>query len=78
MTTPTIDQITTHQWLHGGLWLIIPARTQAGQPRPLFAMLGVNTGRPTIEGGCLRATVEENQNMQGAEWVPVNSRGERV
>ncbi len=41
-------------------------------------MLGVCNGRPTIEGGDLQATVEENENMTGAEWVPVNSRGDRT
>lgn len=74
--TPTIKAIRSH-FAQGGLWLIIPAETKAGQPRPLFAQLGVSNGRATYEGGDLRATVESN-NLQGAEWVPVNSRGERV
>jgi hypothetical protein len=78
MTSPTYDQIMSHQISHGGLWLIIPAHRNGGQPRPSFAMLGINGHRRTIEGGCLDATIQENDNLAGAEWCPVNSRGERV
>ena len=82
MTTPTLSEIRRHYEAFGGLWLVIPRRTEAGQPRPFFARLGVSIGRKgdvaTCEGGDLAETIAENQNMQGAEWVPVNSRGERV
>ncbi len=75
---PTYEQILDHQLFRGGLWLVIPAHRNGGQPRPLFAMLGINGRKRTIEGGDLEATVSENNNLQGAEWCPVNSRGERV
>lgn len=82
MTTPTLPEIQRHYEAFGGLWLVIPARTEAGQPRPFFVRLGVSIGRKgdvaTCEGGDLAATINENKNMQGAEWCPVNSRGERV
>jgi hypothetical protein len=77
MTTPTHEAIAAH-CLQGGLWRIIPACTQAGQPRPLFAALGINGNMRTIEGGDLLATVAENDNLQGAEWVPVDSKGDRI
>ena len=80
--TPTIPEIQRHCEAFGGLWLVIPARTMAGQPRPLFVQLGTHIARggdvATCEGGDLAATIEENDNLRGAEWVPVNSRGERV
>lgn len=75
---PNLEAIRAHFVINGGLWLIVPARTQAGQPRPLFACLGVSGGRATYEGGDLLATVEENENLRGAEWLPVNLRGERL
>ena len=79
--TPTLSEIQRHFQAFGGLWLIVPKRSASGQPRPLFAQLGVRIGArsdvATIEGGDLVASVEENQNLQGAEWVPVNSRGEK-
>jgi hypothetical protein len=77
MTIPTHEAIAAH-CLQGGLWRIIPTRTQAGQPRPLFAALGINGNMRTIEGGDLLATIAENTALQGAEWVPVDSRGDRV
>ena len=75
--TPTLAQIVAHE-PKGGLWRAIPARTAEGQPRPILARLGVNGDRLTIEGGDLAATINENQNLQGAEWVPVDSKGDRV
>lgn len=82
MTTPTLPEIQRHSTAFGGLWLIIPQRTETGQPRPFFVQLGVFIGRKgnvaTCEGGDLAATINENQNTQGAEWCPVNARGERV
>ena len=79
--TPTLSEIQRHSTAFGGLWLVIPA-PRGGQPRPLFVQLGVSIGRKgdaaTCEGGDLAATVNENKNMQDAEWCPVNSRGERV
>jgi hypothetical protein len=81
MTTPTIPQILAHV-PQGGLWLVMPAATPAGQPRPLFAQLGVRIARggdiATIEGGDMAATIQENEHLQGADWVPVNSRGKRI
>lgn len=80
--TPTLPEIQRHFDAHGGLWLVIPRRTEAGQPRPLFAVLGIAQGPLgpfiTYEGGDLSATVESNENLQGAEWAPVDTRGERV
>ena len=75
--TPTLAQIVAHE-PKGGLWRAKPARTAEGQPRPILARLGVNGDRLTIEGGDLAATINENQNLQGAEWVPVDSKGDRV
>ena len=80
--TPTLAQIATHYDVHGGLWLVIPAPTSQGQPRPLFALLGVAQGPlgpfRTYEGGDMLATIADNAALQGAEWVPVDSRGNRV
>lgn len=80
--TPTLAAIAAHFDAHGGLWRIIPRRTAAGQPRPLFAQLGISQGPlgpfATYEGGDLAATVNSNESLQGAEWVPVDSRGARV
>ena len=81
--TPTPTQVHEHEWRYGGLWRIIPTCTKEGQPRPLFAKLTASVGisEPTFiwyEGGALDATIEENANLQGAEWVPVDSRGERI
>lgn len=79
--TPTLSAIATHHDAHGGLWLVVPARTQAGQPRPFFVALGIAQGPlgpfATYEGGDMRATIEEAV-FQGAEWLPVDSRGKRV
>ena len=80
--TPTLPQIATHYDAHGGLWLVIPRRTDKGQLRPRFALLGVAQGPlgpfMTYEGGDLRATIESNENLQGAEWAPVDTRGNRI
>ena len=80
--TPTLAQIARHFDAHGGLWLAVPRPTDDGQPRPLFAVLGIAQGPLgpfiTYEGGDLSATVESNKNLQGAEWAPVDTRGERV
>ena len=82
MTTPTLSTVARHFDTHGGLWLVVPRRTDKGQPRPLFALLGVAQGPlgpfVTYEGGDFRATVESNENLQGAEWVPVDTRGNRI
>ena len=79
--TPTLAQIASHD-AHGGLWLVIPAPAPQGQPRPLFAHLGVAQGplgpSRTYEGGDMAATIADNAALQGAEWVPVDSRGNRV
>lgn len=80
--TPTLAQIAAHYGAHGGLWLVVPRKTVQGQPRPLFVKLGVRIARggdvATIEGGDLAATITENQNLQGADWAPVDSRGDRI
>ena len=75
--TPTVPQIIAHS-LAGGLWRAIPKRTAEGQPRPILARLGVNGDRLTIEGGDLAATISENKNLLGAEWVPTDSKGDRI
>lgn len=79
--TPTLAQIIAHGPA-GGLWRAIPARTEEGQPRPILARLGVRIARggdiATYEGGDLAATIQENANLQGAEWVPVDSKGDRI
>ncbi len=80
--TPTLSTVARHFDAHGGLWLVIPRPTADGQPRPLFAVLGVAQGPLgpfiTYEGGDLSATVESNENLQGAEWAPVDPRGTRI
>lgn len=80
--TPTLPTAARHFDAHGGLWLVVPRPTDDGQPRPLFAVLGIAQGPLgpfiTYEGGDLSATVESNENLQGAEWAPVDTRGERV
>ena len=80
--TPTLSTVARHFDTHGGLWLVVPQQTDKGQPRPLFALLGVAQGPLgpfiTYEGGDFRATIDDNAALQGAEWAPVNSRGERV
>ncbi len=82
VVTPTLAQIATHFDANGGLWLVVPRQTNAGQPRPLFALLGVAQGPlgpfRTYEGGDMLATIAENAALQGAEWVPVDSRGNRI
>jgi hypothetical protein len=79
--TPTLAQIIAHQ-PKGGLWRAIPERTEEGQPRPILARLDVRIARggdiATIEGGDLAATIAENANLQGAKWVPCDSRGDRI
>ena len=80
--TPTLSTVARHFDAHGGLWLVVPQRTDKGQPRPLFALLGVAQGPLgpfiTYEGGDLRATIDDNAVLQGAEWVPVDTRGNRI
>lgn len=80
--TLTLSTVARHFDAHGGLWLVVPRPTDEGQPRPLFAVLGIAQGPLgpfiTYEGGDLSATVESNENLQGAEWAPVDTRGERV
>ena len=78
---PTLPRIALHVDTHGGLWLVVPARTQAGQPRPFFAQLGIAQGPfgpvATYEGGDMAATTQDAV-FQGAEWAPVDSRGNKV
>lgn len=80
MTTPTIAQIARHG-VHGGLWLVVPGKTVQGQPRPFFAKLGAAQGPlgpfATYEGGDMAATIQDAV-FQGAEWMPVDSRGQRI
>lgn len=75
---PSASDILDHFRAHGGLWRIIPKATKGGQPRPLFAVLGLAGALRTYEGGDLLATVNENEALQGAEWVPVNEKGDRI
>ena len=80
--TPTLSTVARHFEAHGGLWLVVPRRTDKGQPRPLFALLGVAQGPLgpfiTYEGGDFRATIDDNAALQGAEWAPVDARGNRI
>jgi hypothetical protein len=83
IVTPTPKEVYAHEARHGGLWLVIPAPTQEGQARPLFARLTVSVGisEPThiwYEGGPLDATIAENASLQDAEWAPVDSKGNRL
>lgn len=73
MSMPNEDAIAAHAKAHGGLWRIIPRKG-----RPLFAAIGVSGSMRTYEGGDLLATVEDSENLQGAEWVPVDRKGDRV
>lgn len=74
---PTIAQIATHFEGHGGLWRIIPDKPQA----PFFAVLGIAQGplgpMRTYNGGDMLATANDAV-FKGAEWVPVDSKGDRV
>ena len=82
MTIPTLSTAARHFDAHGGLWLVVPQQTDKGQPRPLFALLGVAQGPLgpfiTYEGGDFRATIDDNAALQGAEWAPVDARGNRI
>lgn len=73
MSIPSEEAIRAHAGAHGGLWRVIPRKG-----RPLFAALGISGGMRTYEGGDLLATVEDSENLQGAEWVPVDRNGDRV
>jgi hypothetical protein len=72
MTIPTIQDIHRHCFL-GGLWRIIPA-----QGPPLFAVLGIAGNMCTYNGGDLASTVEDSNVLKGADWVPVDRRGDRI
>jgi hypothetical protein len=69
---PTPSAILAH-WPHGGLWRIIPT-----QGAPLFAVLGIACNMPTYNGGDLVSTVEDSNVLQGAEWLPVDRKGDRI
>lgn len=75
MSLPSENAIAAHAKTHGGLWRIIPRKG-----RPLFAALGVVDGLRTFENGDLVATVYEDktETLQGADWVPVDRKGDRV
>lgn len=76
--TPTLAQIATHFDAYGGLWRIIPANPMA----PWFAVLGITQGplgpMRTYNGGDMIATIDDNAVLQGAEWVPVDRKGDRI
>lgn len=78
MTHPTLPQIATHFDAHGGLWRIIPAKPHA----PFFAVLGIAQGPlgplRTYNGGDMLATIDDNAVFQGAEWAPVDEKGDRI
>lgn len=69
---PSASAIAAH-WPRGGLWRTIPK-----QGAPSFAVLGIAGNVRTYNGGDLVATVEDNQALQGAEWVPCNRKGDRI
>jgi hypothetical protein len=76
VSLPTNDQIRTH-FARGGLWRIVaPLR------RPIFTVLGIVQGRAgdvaTYDGGDLAATVEGEPWLRAAEWIPVDSRGDKL
>lgn len=73
---PPNDAIKTH-FARGGLWRVVaPLR------RPFFATLGIVTGRAgefaTYEGGDLAGTVEGSPWLRAAEWIPCDSKGDRI
>jgi hypothetical protein len=70
--TPTPSAILAH-WSHGGLWRIIPR-----DGAPFFAVLGIAGKVSTYNGGDLAATVEDSNVLKGAEWLPVDRRGDRI
>lgn len=83
MSTPTPDEVYAHEWKHGGLWRVIPRRIDDSIKPPLCVQLTVSVGtnKPSfiwINGVGLVATIEENNTLQGAEWVPVDWKGDRV
>lgn len=72
---PTNEAIKSH-FTRGGLWRIVaPLR------RPFFGVLAIVQGRAgefaTYDGGDLLATVEDVPWLRKAEWVPVDSKGDR-
>lgn len=81
---PDNASIEAHLARFGGLWLVVPAAKNGKQPRPFFAALSLRVNRdtgktiPNIEGGCLHATVSENENLSDAKWYPVASDGSRI
>jgi hypothetical protein len=65
------------QFVRGGLWRVVaPLR------RPFFVTLGIVQGRAgefaTYDGGDLAATVDDAPWLRTAEWIQVDSRGDRV
>lgn len=84
MTIPSPKKVYAHEWRYGGLWLVVPAERDGKQPKPIIVLLTSSVGisEPTFiwfEGKTLlEDVIAENENLQGAEWVPVDSRGNRV
>ena len=83
MNAPDVKTVHEHDSRHGGLWRIVPAPQGGKQPRPIFARLTVSVGISTpsfvwYEGGSLDATINENPALQNAEWIPVDTKGERL
>jgi hypothetical protein len=84
MSTPTLPEIRHHEAVHGGLWRAVPVPQSGKQPRPSFFMLTI--GKCDIgpvarcDGGDLAGTLDDKMNahLRGAEWIPVDSRGEKL
>lgn len=73
---PSNDQIKSH-FTRGGLW-----RVAAPLRRPFFVVLGLVPGRAgeiaTYDGGDLTATADDAPWLHKAEWIPVDSKGDRA
>jgi hypothetical protein len=84
-TQPTLAEVAAHVAAHGGLWRVVPPARDLVQSRPVFVRLAVVQGRegPLVswDGGASpedQLARPENAALRGAEWIPVDARGERI
>jgi hypothetical protein len=85
MSPPALAEVASHVAAHGGLWRVAPPARGLVQPRPILVRLAVVQGRegPFVswDGGASpedQLDRPENAALRGAEWIPVDARGERT